>query len=513
MPQKMILNSSKIFFAICSTPKILAIIVAGSLLTSCTSYKPTVPASTGYVDSPIEKSNKRIQTEPAKPFAPSNLGQYLIGEPKSINSFIPASFNVFESRNPRLIEKLKNLWFSSKDSKFSIIHFGDSHVQMGLGQQISRDYLQASLGNGGRGIIFPYSIAKTYSQSDFISRYEGQWQYASSIQEYPRIPLGVSGFVAKTSDPSSSFTISFKNQLPSGNQVIKLFYRVSSPNVIANFNIDGRVQSANLAVSKNGLPAVLEIDVANFSDTVRFDFANSSKDGGTFEIYGLTIESARNNGVVYHNVGVGGATYGSVVAQSYFELQVGKLKPSLYILDYGTNDIIYKNQISAKLEATVLATISKIRAHDPNALILVMPPQNMYFRGKEITTAFNLAQMLRKTALENDCLYYDWYRIAGGAGSMSAWYSYGLARKDHIHLTDKGYALKGYLLAKAFENSVNDSNTLMATNAPLVEVNSEDSRSVSMWLKKESNLQFIPNNTIKPASNKKIQKKRQVKNK
>jgi hypothetical protein len=140
-----------------------------------------------------------------------------------------------------------------------------------------------------------------------------------------------------------------------------------------------------------------------------------------------------------------------------------------------------------------------------------MPPQNMYFRGKEITTAFNLAQMLRKIALENDCLYYDWYRLAGGEGAMSTWYSYGLARKDHIHLTDKGYALKGYLLAKAFENSVNDSNTLMEAKAPLVEVNSEDAHSVSMWLKRESNLQFIPDDTIKSTSNrKKLQKKKQA---
>jgi hypothetical protein len=180
-------------------------------------------------------------------------------------------------------------------------------------------------------------------------------------------------------------------------------------------------------------------------------------------------------------------------------------------LDYGTNDIIYKNQISAKLEATVLATIGKIRAHDANALILIMSPQNMYFKGKEITTAFNLAQMLRKTALENGCLYYDWYRIAGGEGAMRTWYSYGLARKDHIHLTDKGYALKGYLFAKALENSVNDSVIWMETKTPLVEVNSEDSHSVSMWLKKESNLQFIPDDIIKSTSNsKKNKKKKQV---
>ena len=503
------LNFRKNSLEVCLILKVLAVIIIGIMLSSCLSYQSSGLALAGQGDSWMDKSNQRIQADPAKLFVPSDLSQYIGVELKSNNAFIPASLNVFESRNSKLIEKLKNLWYSSKDSKFTIIHFGDSHVQMGLAQQVSRDYLQASRGNGGRGVIFPYSIAETYSQSDFVSSYEGHWQYAGSIQEYPKLPLGVIGFVAKTSDSSTSFTISFNNQLPEGSDRIKLFYRVSSPNFISNFYVDGQAQSSALAVSKDGLPVVLEIEIANFSDTVRFNFTNLSNDGGTLEIYGLTIESERNNGVIYHNAGVGGATYSSVLAQSYFELQAGKLKPSFYILDYGTNDIIYKNKIPANLEATVVATIGKIRAHDANALVLIMSPQNMYFKGKEITTAFNLAQMLRKTALENDCLYYDWYRIAGGDGAMSTWYSYGLARKDHIHLTDKGYALKGYLLAKAFENTVNDSNILIETTAPLVEVNIEDAYSVSMWLKKESALQFISDDTIKPASNsKKIQKKK-----
>ena len=37
-------------------------------------------------------------------------------------------------------------------------------------------------GSAGRGMVFPFAIAKTYSHNDFSSTFEGEWSYASSIQ-------------------------------------------------------------------------------------------------------------------------------------------------------------------------------------------------------------------------------------------------------------------------------------------------------------------------------------------
>jgi lysophospholipase L1-like esterase len=211
-------------------------------------------------------------------------------------------------------------------------------------------------------------------------------------------------------------------------------------------------------------------------------FENVQVDKNLIEIYGVNIQSSDNNGLVYHNAGVGGANYGAIPAQSYFETQLGILKPSVVVLDYGTNDILYKNQVASTLEATIINTIAKIRTAQPNALIVMMPPQDMFFKGRDITSANDLAQLLRRIAFQNNCLFYDWYRISGGRGAMKTWVSYGLGRADHIHLTEKGYALKGYLLAKAFENSVNDFNT----TPPSFEFKDSDAYSVSNWLKVSS---------------------------
>ena len=78
-----------------------------------------------------------------------------------------------------------------------------------------RKKLQLLKEDGGRGMIFPYSIAKTYSQADYTSTFSGNWRSANSIHKNPKIPLGISGFAATTSDTNASFKIIFSNHFAS----------------------------------------------------------------------------------------------------------------------------------------------------------------------------------------------------------------------------------------------------------------------------------------------------------
>jgi lysophospholipase L1-like esterase len=224
------------------------------------------------------------------------------------------------------------------------------------------------------------------------------------------------------------------------------------------------------------------------------------------EIYGLNIESSEN-GITYHNAGVGGANYGAILAQSYFEMQLESLKPSIVILDYGTNDILYTNQVPTNLETKINNTIAKVRSAQPNSIIIIMSPQDMFFKGRDISSAKELNQLLKKLALQNNCLFYDWYGISGGKDAMKPWVSYGIGRTDHIHLTNMGYALKGFLLAQAFENSINFVEN-MSTSLELKDYNSN---SVVSWLKEQSTLKEgsgtksnVVNSNTKPNQSKPI---------
>ncbi len=124
-----------------------------------------------------------------------------------------------------------------------------------------------------------------------------------------------------------------------------------------------------------------------------------------------------------------------------FEEQSAQLAPDLIVLDWDTNDLVYKNSIAPDLEKIMVQTIKRVKAKHPQAVILITSAQDMNFRRKNITAAWNFAELARRVAFENDCLFYDWYRVAGGRGAMTIWTAYGLASTDNIHLTGIGYAV------------------------------------------------------------------------
>lgn len=459
---------------------------------------PVAPAPSPMV-AQVPKSVSAVQIQRRAVLAPGQEGAPkpafawktlpdLIGGEKAqlLTAFVTADVNTLEAANPQLLQRLKNKWEGAAQGRFTVLHFGDSHVQGGYGAQISRHKLQSLAGSAGRGMVFPYAIAKTYSQNDYKSSFEGEWITANSIQVYPKLPLGVSGFVARTASAEASFTLQFNQQFESGPKVLKFMYRTSS----AAYRL--RMQSGDLLWESElqsddgsqGNSRMVEIAVPQLSDTIRFDVVNADpKPEDTFELHGVSIEN-KTPGVIYHNLGVGGAAYGSLRSQAYFEAQSSLLAPDLVILDWGTNDLIYKNTVPEQLEATMVETIRKVRAEHPDALILLTSVQDTYFRKQPITAAWDFAQLVRRLAKENDCLFYDWYRVAGGEDAMRTWYAYGLALPDHVHLSGTGYAIKGDLLAQAMLNAVAwrmkyPEKTSLWMDAQKAEV----PRSVSAWLK------------------------------
>ncbi|MEJ0030837.1 MAG: hypothetical protein WDO15_10920 [Bacteroidota bacterium] len=86
-----------------------------------------------------------------------------------------------------------NKWKDDTTPKITIAHFGDSHIQPGIFSGEVRKFMQNQKGDGGYGIIFPYSAAKTYSPLDYRTVHYGKWQYSKALEPRPRLPLGVFG--------------------------------------------------------------------------------------------------------------------------------------------------------------------------------------------------------------------------------------------------------------------------------------------------------------------------------
>ena len=75
------------------------------------------------------------------------------------------------------LAQMKSTDSTSLNQKINFVHIGDSHIQADLMTNVVRERLQKEYGNAGRGLVFPYNLAKT----------NGPWnvQFSSNGSLYP----------------------------------------------------------------------------------------------------------------------------------------------------------------------------------------------------------------------------------------------------------------------------------------------------------------------------------------
>jgi LysM repeat protein/lysophospholipase L1-like esterase len=349
-------------------------------------------------------------------------------------------------------EPFYNKW--TKGEPITIVHFGDSHVQPDIYTGELRKILQQEKGLGGRGMIFPYSIASTYSTLDYASYHTGSWRASRSIEYVPKLPLGISGVTAKTSDPSASFTIRFHNPFPSHYRKLKIFCKQqrSSYDVV----VSSGGESTPVAVDETGesFQSFIEVLLPVVGNTITVQVVKQNEYENDFEFHGMSLESATTDGLLLHCLGVGGSQFRSLLAEKLFDVQMTNVSPDLAILDFGTNDHLYNNSVPADMEAKIVQVINRVRKAAPNCTVLLTTTQDMNRRGVNITSGRDYSALIRKIAKDQGCAFYDWYWVSGGPQRMTLWQQNGLAQVDNIHLTITGYTLKGKLLGDAFKSSL-----------------------------------------------------------
>ena len=74
---------------------------------------------------------------------------------------------------------------SLEENQVSILHFGDSHIQADGFSGVVRTELQKKYGSAGRGLVFPYRLAKTNHPRDLYSQTNALWQAKRNILYFP----------------------------------------------------------------------------------------------------------------------------------------------------------------------------------------------------------------------------------------------------------------------------------------------------------------------------------------
>ena len=363
------------------------------------------------------------------------------------------NLNFIQFQDANLFKQLVSGLSSAKTNGYSIIHFGDSHIQAEGPTSVARKNLQALYGDAGRGMMFAYSAANSYSSILYGTSHTGNWTYAKSFQSAPKLPLGVSGMTVRTDEKNASLIFTLK-QPNSNYDRLRVFLKKDT----ASFDFKILTAEDQIPIKINEhhtskLPYI-EIPISGNQAKITIQLIQNNPNQNFFEFYGMSLEASQKKGVIYHSVGVGASQYGSLLLEELLDEQLPSLNPNLLILDFGTNNYLYDNQVKPELGPQIEKIINNLRSIAPKATILLTSTQDLYYKSKHVTSGIIFRNLMDSLAKKNQCLFWDWYAVAGGKKSLVKWRDAGYAQTDLVHLTTKGYELKGQLLFEAIKNSM-----------------------------------------------------------
>ena len=364
---------------------------------------------------------------------------------------VDSNYNYIQFYSPEVGQKLLEHFTNSSNEKLVFVHYGGSHIQAEIPTTIARGMFQDKYGDGGRGLIFNYGAANTYSSVNYKSTFIGNWSYVKSFQGRKEIPLGVCGMSVDTKSAIAELNFAFKSELETENSLLYLFYEndITKGDFSLWFDTINLLQdSSQIKYTDYGLVVPCPKSVSTISIKVTCSLAKH------FTFYGLNIEKIEDKGVIYHSTGVGAAAIRSILCLDKLEQQLPVIEPDIVFLDFGTNDILYTNKIDPSLPGQVQKAITKIKSISPEVLVVLTSTQDLFYKGKIITAGPIFRDLMDSIARANNCLFWNWYDLSGGLGTIKTWANLGYAQKDGIHLTTKGYHLKGLKIFESFENTL-----------------------------------------------------------
>ncbi len=352
-----------------------------------------------------------------------------------------------------LFYKLDSIILFGK-GKLSIVHVGGSHIQADMYTERMREYMQGLCNdcNAGRGLVTPYKIAHTNNPLNYTVSYSGDWEYASIAKSKTGYNYGVSGLTLLKKSRLAQIYIDPNRQDSSeyAFNIVKIFHNLVNGLVINP--LDSLLIDHITTDTLSGLTTlILKEEVKD----IHLSFFTPDSITESVFIYGISLES-ENPGIVYHTIGINGASFRSYLKAELLPEQLKALEPDLCIISIGTNDANTRGFDADLYVERYKLFLDNILKVCPNVKFLLTVPNDSKMFGRYVNRN---TEMLRKKIVGLGCEYgcgvWDFYTIMGGLNSIEKWYEYGLARPDYIHFNEKGYELKGDLFFNAFFNLYN----------------------------------------------------------
>ncbi|GHV57636.1 hypothetical protein FACS1894182_07020 [Bacteroidia bacterium] len=359
------------------------------------------------------------------------------------------------TRLNRFFQKIDTL-IQEGQGRINILHIGGSHVQADLFSHEIRQNLDIINGDfqTPRGLIFPFPVAKTNNPTNYRVTYSGEWHSAKNIQKNRKIPLGMSGIAVYTNDPAAQINISLnpdENRRWEFTQLRLLGYVEDGSNSVIPvlyYNHD------TIAGYLDFITRTYLFDLPEPDYAFSVGFIQTDTVPHTFIVHGF-IPEKETPGIVYHAIGVNGASVPSYLSSENFEEELHLLKPDLIIFAIGINDAVSKDFTQESFCRNYNALIEKIERVNPDCAYLFITNNDSFRRISRRKYQVNPNGAVARKAFfrlaeEHRGGVWDLFSLMGGLRSMQKWQNAGLARSDKVHFTKEGYLLIGDLFYNAF---------------------------------------------------------------
>ncbi len=355
-----------------------------------------------------------------------------------------------------LMEKLYGLRKHGKGT-INIVHIGDSHLQADFISGVIRTSLQKEFGNGGRGLVVPYRLAKTNEPYNYRSNSSFHWQSKRCVFPGQPLPIGIGGVTISTKDSCADFTLRTTDDslLNYSFNKVTLFYQKgpSSYNFAIIDSLGNRIGNiANDSTEKYPFTSSAVFPAPVNRMTVRVTKTDEQQVEAT--IYGLMLENG-NPGIIYHTIGVNGAQFQNYSEARYFSEQTRLLKPDLIIVSLGTNEAYALNFKQEVFYAEMKLLYDQLKRQNPEAGFLFTIPAGSYRRKKPNPRLVLAAKTIISFATDNSFSFWDLQGATGGDNSAVNWKKYRLLSPDGVHYNRTGYELQGNLFCQAFLTAYN----------------------------------------------------------
>lgn len=355
------------------------------------------------------------------------------------------------------IQKLERIANGSTEQAV-VVHIGDSHVQPGFITAPLREFLQQRYHNAGRGLIFPYRVAKSNGPDGYISRTETPWNSCRIASRKQFCSSGISGFTIWSDQYDPSFIFEFKDMNLYGEGINRLTIFHGSRDTTRNFTILNLADSGYMKPIDSLHEYYTVFVTARQPESVNIQTLPGDPVRKSAVFYGMSVQGSEP-GVVVHTIGVNGAMFADYLHSSLLTDQLSVLKPDLLIFSLGTNEAVNaKYYTSDSLYRVMDSLTSTIRQKGITATLMFTTPPAIYkgFRKNRRTVykpnpnAEQVRNTIVRYATERNLPCWDWFMIMGGPNSMAKWKSKKMTDRRYIHFNPKGYTIQGTLLREAF---------------------------------------------------------------